>query len=251
MRIQIVCPHFEPDVAPTGVVISEIVRGFVSRGHEVDVVTSLPWYSARTKWTRLGRVGLISKEKTAWGSITRVYPFPNQQAQHLGAGVGFRWIHRVGWSLFAISRENALRCDCGDVAAAHAWLGCLVDVAVAASTFRVQRPGRFPRCRRGGWGDFEPWRDPTCSRCLERFVYRRADFVTVLSEDLRGNVEAKIHPPQKPTSGAATKVRVIPNFVDTKRIRPQVRDNSYRSEFGLGSSNCRHVCGESWVLSAS
>ena len=62
---------------------------------------------------------------------------------------------------------------------------------------------------------------------LERFLYRRADAVTVLSEDLRDNVAAKLggHRPDR--------VHVIPNFVDTERIVAADRENSYRAEYGL------------------
>ena len=62
---------------------------------------------------------------------------------------------------------------------------------------------------------------------LERFVYQRADAVTVLSDDLADNVRAKLG------GGTGRKVRVIPNFVDTEFIRPSPADNAYRREFGL------------------
>jgi len=63
---------------------------------------------------------------------------------------------------------------------------------------------------------------------LERFLYRRSDAVTVLSEDLRVNVAAKL-------SGARPgRVEVIPNFVDTERVQPGDRMTGYRREFGLG-----------------
>ncbi|MEZ5165603.1 MAG: glycosyltransferase family 4 protein [Acidimicrobiales bacterium] len=65
-------------------------------------------------------------------------------------------------------------------------------------------------------------------RRLERFVYRRADAVTVLSDDLRENIEGKL------AGKGGTVVRVIPNFVDTVRITPGSRANAYRDEFGLG-----------------
>jgi colanic acid biosynthesis glycosyl transferase WcaI len=62
---------------------------------------------------------------------------------------------------------------------------------------------------------------------LERFLYRRAAAVTVLSEDLRDNVAAKLgrHRPER--------VHVIPNFVDTERIRPAPKENGYRDQYGL------------------
>ena len=63
---------------------------------------------------------------------------------------------------------------------------------------------------------------------LEKFLYRRAEAVTVLSEDLRDNVGGKLgtHRPER--------VHVIPNFVDTVRIAPSDRMNSYREQYGLG-----------------
>jgi colanic acid biosynthesis glycosyl transferase WcaI len=64
---------------------------------------------------------------------------------------------------------------------------------------------------------------------VERFAYRHADAVTVLSDDLRDNVAAKIGRQRR----RPTRVEVIPNFVDTVAIRPGPRENSYRREFGL------------------
>jgi len=56
--------------------------------------------------------------------------------------------------------------------------------------------------------------------------------VTVLSEDLKANVAAKIAGRRGP-AGSPGKVRVIPNFIDTDFIRPADRENSYRREHGL------------------
>ena len=44
MRLVVICPHFAPDVAPTGEVMTSIVAELVARGHRLHVVTSLPWY---------------------------------------------------------------------------------------------------------------------------------------------------------------------------------------------------------------
>ncbi|MEZ5143862.1 MAG: glycosyltransferase family 4 protein [Acidimicrobiales bacterium] len=71
---------------------------------------------------------------------------------------------------------------------------------------------------------------------LERFSYRRADAVTVLSDDLADNVRHKLARGGRTEPGGAgdpAKVHVIPNFVDTERIRPADPDNGYRAEYGL------------------
>ena len=44
MRLVVLCPHFAPDTAPTGTVMTRIVAELADLGHELHVVTALPWY---------------------------------------------------------------------------------------------------------------------------------------------------------------------------------------------------------------
>jgi len=69
------------------------------------------------------------------------------------------------------------------------------------------------------------------ARRHERSLYRRADAITVLSEDQARNVRRKL--PHRPAHPAADKVEIIRNFVDLDRIRPTRRDNDYRRRHGL------------------
>jgi glycosyltransferase involved in cell wall biosynthesis len=71
---------------------------------------------------------------------------------------------------------------------------------------------------------------------LERFLYRRADAVTVLSDDLRDNVAGKL------AGRRPERIRVIPNFVDTVRITPAPRENGYRREYGLTGKSVVMYC---------
>jgi len=66
----------------------------------------------------------------------------------------------------------------------------------------------------------------TLGRMLESLAYRSVDMVTVLSDEMADNVMAKVP--------ARVGVQVIPNFIDTERIRPVDRLTSYRRQFGLG-----------------
>jgi colanic acid biosynthesis glycosyl transferase WcaI len=66
------------------------------------------------------------------------------------------------------------------------------------------------------------------ARLLERMSYRSAAAITVLSDDLGDNVAAKL------PASRASKVHVIPNFVDTDVIRPGDRLTPYRAELGIG-----------------
>jgi colanic acid biosynthesis glycosyl transferase WcaI len=66
---------------------------------------------------------------------------------------------------------------------------------------------------------------------LERWSYKRADAVTVLSDDLQANLVAKL---TGRVDDPRDRVRVIPNFVDTDRIQPRDPESgSYRRENGL------------------
>lgn len=226
LRIAVLCPHFTPDTAPTGEVMTRIVTELAVLGHELHVVTALPWYRSHAveagwegKWVR--------REKTGWGSITRVNPFAGSDKRNLARrAAGF-----VGFS--ALAGLTSLR-------------GGRVDAVIAMS----------PPLTMGltGWGTHVIRRGPlifniqdvfpdaavetgaitnariiALARWLERISYQRASAVTVLSEDLRDNVAQKVR------EGKQGNVRVIPNFVDTEVIRPQDRMTPLRRELGIGS----------------
>lgn len=227
LRIVVLCPHFTPDTAPTGVVITRIVHELAELGHEIHVITTLPWYrehAIESGWT--GK--WVRREPTSWGSITRVHPFPGADKRNLlRRAAGF-----VGFS--ALAGLTSLR-------------GGRVDAVIAMS----------PPLTLGltGWGTHLIRRGPlvfniqdvfpdaavatgaitnrgviAVASWLERFSYRRAAAVTVLSDDLRDNVVAKLK------ASLRSRVHVIPNFVDTELIRPADRMTKLRSELGIGDA---------------
>ncbi|MFP5351563.1 MAG: glycosyltransferase family 4 protein [Actinomycetota bacterium] len=222
MKLVVVTPHFAPDVAPTGTVWTRIVEELAKRGHEVEVVTSLPWY--RTHAVEDDFAGkLVRHEDVPWGRITRLHPFPAPDKRALfhraaafagfsvmGAAIGSRGEPVDG----VIAVSPPLTLGLTGLSIARARKGPLVfniqdvypDIAVELGVF-----------------DEGPLISAT--RRLERFCYDHADAVTVLSEDLQDNVRAKTKDPSK--------VRVIPNFVDVDAIAPADKNNSYRREFGL------------------
>ena len=229
MRIVVLCPHFEPDTAPTGTVMTRIVHELADLGHELHVVTSLPWYSDHAvdpawggRWVRT--------ERTEWGSITRVHPFPGADKSNLlrralgflgfSALAGIAALRAGGWFrrvdvVFAMSPPLTL----GPT-------GWLVGRARRAPlVFNIQDVFPDAAVRTGA---ITSPRIIAMASLLERFAYRRAAAVTVLSEDLRRNVAGKM---------AATehaRVHVITNFVDTDVIRPRDRLTDYRAELGIG-----------------
>ncbi len=230
--VVVLCPHFAPDTAPTGVVMTRIVEELVRLGHRVHVVTSLPWYRqhrVEEGWT--GRAWRT--EATQWGSIVRVSPFAGtDKANILRRAVGFAafsvliglrgvfvgGVHRRAVAVVAMSPPLTLGLT--------GWL--VAKVRRAPLVFNIQDV--FPDAA-VSTGKLSNRRVIALAEWLERVSYRRSDAVVVLSDDLRRNVASKLSPKH------AGKAVVIPNFVDSERIVPGVIDTSYRREHAPGADH--------------
>lgn len=224
MNLLILCPHYAPDVAPTGEVMTSIVEALADRGHRLHVVTSLPWYrhhSVEEGWT--GRVART--DATPWGWITRLHPFPTDKTNIPARAVafaGFTGMAAVRGALTRIRPDAVMVMSPPLPLGVAGWLSALPR----STPFVFNIQDVFPDVA-VELGAITDRRLIAAASWLERFLYRRADAVTVLSEDLRDNVAAKLGD-RRPE-----RVHVIPNFVDTERIRPAPADNAYREEFGL------------------
>lgn len=228
--IVVLVPHFAPDTAPTGEVITRIVDEFIAVGRTVHVVTALPWYrthSIEDGWS--GR--LIRREKTSWGSIIRVHPFPGKSKTNLlRRAVGFGMFSVIAGvcTLFAggLHRRPAAIISMSPplTLGLTGWLAARLRFSRAV--FNIQDV--FPDAAIET-GAITNKKIIGVARWLERVSYHRSDAVVVLSQDLQANVAAKVsHRHQQ-------KIHVIPNFVDAERITPQSRDTAYRQELGIGA----------------
>ncbi|MEO5842698.1 MAG: glycosyltransferase family 4 protein [Acidimicrobiales bacterium] len=227
MHILVLCPHFAPDSAPTGVVMTAIVEGLAERGHRLHVVTALPWYehhAVDAQWQ--GR--LTRSEQTPWGKISRVHPFPTDKRNVRARALGF-----AGFTGLASLRALITRPRPDVVLAMSPPLPIgLAGLAVARTrrapfVFNIQDV--FPDVAIE-LGLLTDRRVIKAALWAERFSYAHSDAVTVLSDDLRDNVETKLEQRHK---RHRTRVEVIPNFVDTMRIKPMTHDNAYRREHRL------------------
>jgi len=232
VNLLVICPHFDPDVAPTGVVMSRIAHELIARGHRLHVVTSLPWYQHHA--IDPGWEGqLVRTERTEWGRISRVHPFPTDKRNIPARALAFGGFTALATLVGTFSR---VRPDAVLAMSPPLTLGMAGRVAATARrvplVFNIQDV--FPDVAIE-LGLLTGDRVIRGARALERVSYRMSDAVTVLSDDLADNVRAKITIglKGKQAETQASKVRVIPNFVDTKAIRPSARENSYREQYGL------------------
>ncbi len=221
-RILILSLHFAPDTVSNAVVVTELAEELAKHGHAVTVVAALPYHQGHRIET--GYAGRL------W-----------RKGRHAGIPVFRTWLllrggkRDVGGRFLAYGTYN------------------LTSTLVAAFTgpydvvLTPSPPLTIGVC---GWLLARLWgarfvynvqdiypdaavklgllRNPCTIRFfswLERFVYARADAVTVLSEDFRRNLLAKGVP--------AGKIALIPNGVDTELVRPLPRENAFAREHGL------------------
>ncbi len=222
MNLLFLCPHFEPDLhAATGEVMSRLVHSLAERGHRIDVVTSLPWYHrhmVEPEWS--GRPW--RKETTEFGSIIRVWPFPTNKTNVPARALGF-----VGFT--ALVAGAALTLPKPDVVLAMSPPIFLADAASTVArrwgvpfVFNVQ--DIFPDVAIE-LGALNNPKVVAWAKKHERSVYRRAEAITVLSQDQADNVRAKVDDPEK--------VHIIQNFVDLDRVHVVDRATDYRRRHGL------------------
>ena len=233
LSILVLCPHYEPDTAPTGEVMTALCEQWTSRGHRVEIITSLPWYrdhAVAEGWT--GR--LVRTQQQPWGRIRRWHPFPSDKGRLVSRAAGF-----AGFSALAGADAMAVasRCDVVFAMSPPITLGAVGWAAArrgrAPLVFNVQDV--FPDAAVETGMVSSPRVAAAASR-LERWVYRRAAAVTVLSEGMADNVRSKLDAGADPD-----KVVVIPNSADAGRIVPTDRANSYRAELGLDGTDCTVV----------
>ena len=226
MKLLVLCPHFAPDPAPDR-------RGDdqhrhragrpgprAARRHLAAVVPAPP------RRAGLGRARLVRHEDTDWGRITRVHPFPTDKRNIPARAAAFAGFTVLSTGLGAGRPPGRPpRRRAGHVAAADAGRRRLAGGRAAGGVpfvFNIQDV--FPDVAVELGAITNP-RVIRLASWLERWSYRRSDAVTVLSDDLRDNVVAKI---RGTVPDAHDRIRVIPNFVDTDRIRPATPTTAYR-----------------------
>lgn len=223
MKLQFLCPHFEPDLhAATGEVMTRLVHVLAARGHHIDVVTSLPWYhqhSVEPEWS--GHPW--RRETTDFGSVVRVWPFPTDKTNVPARAIAFAgFTALVTGAALTLGRPDAV-------------LGMSPPIFLGDAAWTVARRWRVPFVFNVQdifpdvaieLGALNNERVVRLTKRHERSVYRRAAAITVLSEDQAANVRAKTDDPRK--------VRIIHNFVDLERVRVVDRLTSYRERHGLG-----------------
>lgn len=230
LKLLVLCPHFDPDTAPTGAVMSRIVEELGALGHEVHVVTSLPWYREHRVDEAWSTVRWRDRTATTgWGTIARLDPHAGGDKRNLvRRAVGFIGFSVVSIVAGVLAGRRGRRVDAVIAMSPPLTLGVagrlVAWIRRAPLIFNIQDV--FPDAAVETGAITNRW-VIGAARALEKVSYLSSSRVTVLSQDLADNVASKIG------ASKATRVVVIPNFVDTERIVPLDAATDYRRELGL------------------
>jgi colanic acid biosynthesis glycosyl transferase WcaI len=226
-HILVVTLVFPPDGVSTAVIVGELSADLKKAGHDVTVVTTVPHYNRDTE--ALARQPL----QRLWGPLLYRSEFHGVRVLHVAMPrkTGNILLRLLAWMQFHVLSMIAVLSLVRRVdviltpsppltVGVAAWLLGLryrapfvynvqelyPDIAIALGALRNR------------------WAIAVLFE-LERFVYARARFITVIASRMRRRILEKSVTPDK--------VLLIPNFVDVDDLAPLGKDNDFSRAYGL------------------
>jgi len=222
MHILLLSTYFKPDITANGILLTQLTNQWQKMGHEVTVITSMPHYATNRIWNGY-RGKLCVREQMDGLDIYRVYLYvPQSKTSMLG-----RLFNYVSFNLLStIVAMVRKRPDIIFVPSPPLTNG--ISGYFLSTRFRIPfvynvqdiYPDIAIRL-----GVLTNQRAIAIFKAMERFVYRKAEAVSVISDGFRRNLLVKAVPDRK--------IAVIPNFVDTEFIKPLPRNNDFSDSQNL------------------
>ena len=218
---------FRPDNVSTAHVMADLVADLAAAGHRVTVFTTTPHYN-EDPGAEAGQ-----PRRRYWGALLQVSAYRGIPVYHAwmprkGRRVLLRllawiWFHVVSTAAALVLARRP------DVILAPS---PPLTVGVSAWLLGLMRGVPFVYNVQEIYPDIAINLGALKNRALiramyglERFVYRRARAITVISPRMRERLVEKSVP--------AAKVVVIPNFVDLEDLSPRPKDNPFSRQFGV------------------
>lgn len=222
MKILFQANYFPPEVGTAPHLSFEMAESLARLGHQVTVVTGFPGYNVSSAPTRYGRKWLF-RERMGQVNVVRIRsPFG------YGNSRSARGLWHMTTPFFLGLRSCALPRHDVMLTFSPPLVSGLVARCVSARhriPWVVNVQDLFPQSA----VDLRLLKNRMLIRFferLERYIYRKADAIIVMS---RGNRDFVVN-----RGGNPDRVRVVANWVDTDAIRPDERMNRFRQQNGLG-----------------
>lgn len=221
MHLLLLALNYWPDKLGNAPLMVGMCEGLVKRGHRVSVVCAFPHHETGAIEAPY-RGKLVQRDRHNGVEILRTYIYAGDH------GTARKMANYASFTAMALAAASTVRgVDAIFTPSPPLTLG-LVDDALATTRripFVYNLQDLFPEAA-VRLGVLTNPRVIRAFEGLERWVYRRADKLCVISEGFRRYLLAKGVPDDK--------IAVVPNYTDTDLIVPQAPDgNPYRAELGL------------------
>lgn len=220
MKILLLVPHYDPDLGPSAPLFAMLSTELVKRGHRVCVLTTVPHYPSgivppafRTKWIQSAVENGVEIYRIRLPSMDR-----SRLAARMLQFIAFQW----GSTFKGLS----LTYDVVFVANPALWVWlpftCLTVLRRKPAIFSVYDlyPDIGIRL-----GIFRNRMVIEVVRLLEKFCLQHAASVRIISESFRSGI--------RQFGIADSKIRLIPDWVDTELIYPLPHENTFSSQYDL------------------
>jgi colanic acid biosynthesis glycosyl transferase WcaI len=215
MRILIYSYNYAPEPIGIAPLMTELAEGMVNRGHEVRVVTAMPWYPAGEIIPEY-KGQLFKTENINGVKVQRSYIWTRKK-RSLANRIGFEL------SFICLSMFQALRGWRPDVilltipglpvSIPATILGGIYNCPVVLNLQDILPDAAVHV------GLIKNQKVIKVLKTLESFAYRHATKISVIADGFTKNIMAK--------GVEADKITEIPNWVDTDFIKPQTKENNY------------------------
>ncbi len=222
MHILLVTQYFKPESVGASIWIHQLAVDLVNMGHQVTVLTGFPNYPKRIIFDGY-RGKIFMREQIDGVDVVRTYIYasPNEALWSRALNFGsFCASAALGGLL--VPKPDVIYCIMPPLplGLSAEFLGLFKhapvvvnvqdiypDIAIALGFLRNRLVIRF-------------------FQAMERFIYRRAAAIIVISAGFKENLVGK--------GVAPSKIYVVPNWADPDFIRPGPKDNSFRHQIGVG-----------------
>jgi putative colanic acid biosynthesis glycosyltransferase WcaI len=216
-----------PDGVSTARLVAGLAAGLQRQGHIATILTTSPHYNRDDVAERIqpiawGRFGIIGRSQSDGVEVVHV-AMPRKSRSVLLRFVAWLWFHLASTALALVAMPNA------DVIVAPS---PPLTIGVSAWLVSRLRGSRFIYNVQEIYPDIAVQlgaiRSPgiiRALRVLERFVYRHADSLTVISEGMASNLLSK--------GVRSSKVKLIPNYVDMIETSAHAGRNAFSECHGL------------------
>ncbi|MBD3414626.1 MAG: glycosyltransferase [Candidatus Aminicenantes bacterium] len=216
MKVFIHTMYYLPEFGSAPILMNELASFLQSNVHEVEVITTIP----RPPHHKPYKGQLMHKEKTDGFTVRRFRT--NFTVHHIGRLIA--WTLYTFWSLWNLRRVNKgdvlfLRLPplqiglVGWVARKWAKAGVLISVQDIHPDLSIESG-----LLRQKWAI-------QLAQKFEKWIYKQADEIAVISEGFKQNLLDKSVP--------NSKLHIVPNWVDTDLLRPFPKDNPVSRKFSL------------------